>query len=50
VKYEIVNTTIFAPFGSPTKSFTTFVDLSNKDAIKIPKINGNLKLKGSQKI
>jgi hypothetical protein len=35
VEYEIVNTTIFAPFGSPTKSFTTFVDLSNKDATSL---------------
>jgi hypothetical protein len=35
VEYEIVNTTIFAPFGSPTKSFFTFVDLSNKDATSL---------------
>ena len=35
VSYDMANTSIFAPFGSPTKSFSTYIDLSNKDAISL---------------
>jgi hypothetical protein len=37
VSYDIVKTPIFAPFGFPTKSYTTIIDLSNKDATSLLK-------------
>jgi hypothetical protein len=33
--YDIVNTPIFSTYGSPTKSYFTIVDLSNKDAASL---------------